>query len=147
MGSRGRAGRITGEPPYWLLTRGGDKKRGGRDGAGYRDVLTVGSDSEADSERILPLFGSEAAAASFLGGLPSRDRSAGWCATRAGAGELLMLLSAGQSSNAPCGDVCEVAFDPPAELLEEQELDVPTVGRRVFLDQLMGRGSRWSDSR
>lgn len=148
MEHRKKVGRVTGAPPYWLLardddtgggTRGGTRRRG-RDGeAAYYDVLVAGS--------VLPLFGSEDTAVSFLGCLASENRQVGWRATEAGAGELLTMLSSSENQAGPCAGVEEVAFDPPEALIEEGSPDVPTVGRRVFMDRLLGRGGRWSSSR
>lgn len=140
MDSRRTAGWTIGAAPYWLLARSKDADGGA---SGYYDVLTVG----AGAERILPLFGSEEAAVSFLGCFASESRRIGWRATEAGAGELLMLLSASESPEGPCAVVGEIAFDPPEALVEERNPDVPTVGRRVFMDRLLGRGGRWSGAR
>jgi hypothetical protein len=139
-----RVGSIEGGPPYWLLARGSDTKRRGRGGTeGLYDVLTTGP----ERERVLPLFGSEAAAVSFLGCLASDGRQVGWRATEAGAGELLTMLSAGEDHAGPCAGVQEIAFDPPEALVEELNPGIPTVGRRVFMDRLLGRGGRWSAPR
>ena len=143
MDSRKRAGRMVGVPPYWLLARGGDKRGTRRSVGGYYDVLTVG----AGTGRILPLFGSEEAAVSFLGCFSSESRQVGWRATEAGAGELLTMLLAGESRAGPCAGIGEVAFDPPEALVEDRNPDVPTVGRRIFMDRLLGRGGHWSGAR
>jgi hypothetical protein len=139
-----RVGSIKGGPPYWLLARGSDTKRRARSRTErFYDVLTAGP----ESERVLPLFGSEAAAVSFLGCLASDGRQIGWCATEAGAGEILTMLLAGEGHAGPCAGVQEIAFDPPEALVEERNPGIPTVGRRVFMDRLLGRGGRWAGSR
>jgi hypothetical protein len=96
---------------------------------------------------VLPLFGSEESAVSFLGCLAAESRQVGWRPTQAGAGELLAMLSASEERAGPCASVEEVAFDPPEALIEERSPDVPTVGRGVFVDRLLGRGGRWSRNR
>jgi hypothetical protein len=139
-----RVGSIEKGPPYWLLARGSDVKRRGRSRAErFYDVLTVGP----EKGKVLPLFGSEAAAVSFLGCLASDGRQVGWRATETGAGELLTMFSAGEGHTGPCAGVQEIAFDPPETLVEERNPGIPTVGRRVFMDRLLGRGGRWSDAR
>ncbi|CAN5819773.1 hypothetical protein BH20ACT11_BH20ACT11_16460 [soil metagenome] len=139
-----RVGSIEEGPPYWLLARCSDTKRRGRSRTeGLYDILTAGP----ERERVLPLFGSEAAAVSFLGCLASDGRQVGWRATEAGAGELLTMLSAGEGHAGPCAGVQEIAFDPPEALVEERNPGIPTVGRRVFMDRLLGRGGRWSGAR
>lgn len=142
MEFRKRAEAISG-PPYWLLVGGeGGERRIGGNGKGYDDVLTV----EAGEERILPLFESEEAAVSFLGCLDPERRHVGWHPAKAGAGELLAMLSA-NGSTGPGETVEEVAFDPPETLTKVQDPDVPTVGRRVFTDWLLGNGGSWSRAR
>lgn len=136
-----RSERRIGRPPYWLLSRSAETATGGRRG-GYHDVLTL----ESGAGRTLPLFSSEERAASFLGRLAPEDRQAGWGATEAGAGEILTLLSASGSDVGPCAGVGDVAFDPPEGLTEPLDSETPTVGRRVFMDRLLGRGGRWSES-
>lgn len=127
-------------PPYWLLGRApaGKSRRGVN---GLHAVFTVES-VESGAGLILPLFGSEASAGSFLAGLSPEER-AGWRALEAGAGELLALLSDEESPDAPCAGVGEVAFDPRESLVDSGESSTPTVGRRVFMDRLLGRGGRW----
>lgn len=139
-----RVGIIEGGPPYWLLARcSGTKRRGRSRTERFYDVLTTGP----ERERVLPLFGSEAAAVSFLGCLASDGRQVGWQATEAGAGELLTMLTASEGHAGPCAGVQEIAFDPPEALVEERNPGIPTVGRRVFMDRLLGRGGRWSGVR
>lgn len=143
MEYRKRVGHIEGSP-YWLLARGEGRKRNGRgNGKGHDEVLTV----ETSEGRILPLFGSAEAADSFLGHLDEESERVGWRVTESGAGELLEMLSGSDTRDRPCAVAGEVAFDPPEELMRSREPDVPTVGRRVFMDRLLGRGGRWSSSR
>lgn len=136
--SRQRQG---GGAPYWLVSRAkaGDRKRE----RGYHDVLTV----NVGEEGILPLFSSEARARAFLDLFVATSQQTGWQATEAWAGELLTMLSASGSGVGPCASVGAVTFDPGAELIEDSVPDVPTLGRRCFMDQLLGRGGRWSHAR
>lgn len=124
--------------PYWLVSR--EKAGSGRGRGGYHDVLTV----SVGEEGVLPLFSSEESARSFLGLFVASTRETGWQATEAWAGELLTMLSASGSGVGPCAGVEAVTFDPGEELIEESVPDVPTLGRRCFMDQLLGRGGRWS---
>lgn len=127
--------------PYWLVSR--EKKGAGRRGSGYHDVLTV----SVGEEKVLPLFRSEESARSFLGLFFASAQDTGWQATEAWAGELLTMLSASGSGVGPCAGVGAVTFDPGEGLVEDSVPDVPTLGRRCFMDQLLGRGGRWSHER
>lgn len=133
-------------PPYWIVTRKEEMAPGTsktvrrkRRNAAYREVLTL----QSVGGRVLPLFGSEEQGLSFVGAFESHAGESGWRITQAWAGELLMLLSAGGSGVGPCSGVTAVTFDPPEEsaLTGVQELE--TLGKRCFLDRLLGRGDRW----
>lgn len=133
-------GGSTGAPPYWVVTRSeepGGRYRG-RSGS-YRDLLTL----EGEYGRVLPLFGDEERAAAFAGAFESYEGQYGWRPTQAWAGDLVMLLSAGGSGVGPCSDVGAIAFDPPEEAIAEPARLPETVGKRCFMDRLLGRGDRW----
>jgi hypothetical protein len=121
---------------------GGPDGRGRRKSA-YRDLLTL----EVGGGKILPLFGSESEASDFAELHGSRTGQPGWSSTQAWAGELLMLFSASGSGVGPCSGVSAVTFDPPAEAAKGEYDDLRTLGVRCFMDQLLGRGGRWSQSR
>lgn len=130
-------------PPYWIITRSeelsiefsGRRRRS----EAYREILTL----RAEGSKVLPLFGSEEQASSFVEAFVSYTGEGGWRITQVWAGELLMLLSAGGSGVGPCSGVSAVTFDPPEESTEGDLRELETLGKRCFMDQLLGRGDRW----
>lgn len=140
METERRVQKTGGSPPYWLIARSEEAHVGRRRrGAAYCDILTL----EAGDTRVLPLFGSEDQASSFATLFESYSGQGGWRATQAWAGELLMLLSASGSDAGACAGVSAVTFDPPEDCIEGAHQDLQTLGRRCFMDQLLGRGDRW----
>lgn len=140
METERRVQRAGGSPPYWVITRNEQASRGRRRRNGaYRDILTV----QAADSKVLPLFGSEDQASDFVEAFESYTGEGGWRITQAWAGELLMLLSAGGSGVGPCSGVSAVTFDPPEEAAEGDHRNLETLGKRCFMDQLLGRGDRW----
>lgn len=115
-------------PPYWLIAR--EEARGW-------EVFTVSLLGEA----VLPIFGSEEGAQSFLRSLAEAGE---WRPRRTGAGELVSVLSGSRFSAGPCPDVERVVFDPP-HLTNEPELEFLTMSRKCFLEHLTGRGRSWFD--
>lgn len=140
METERRVQRAGGSPPYWVITRNEQASSGRRRRNGaYRDILTI----QAADSKVLPLFGSEDQAADFVESFESYTGEGGWRITQAWAGELLMLLSAGGSGVGPCSGVNAVTFDPPEEAAEGDHRDLETLGKRCFMDRLLGRGDRW----
>lgn len=140
METKRRAQQTGGNPPYWVITRSEEAMIGRRRRSGaYRDILTLNT----GDGKILPLFGSEDRASAFAGLFESHNGQSGWRATQAWSGELLMLLSASGSDVGPCAGVSAVTFDPPEESVEGGNEDLETLGRRCFMDRLLGRGDRW----
>lgn len=132
--------RTGGQPPYWVITRSEEppSRHRGRSGL-YRDVLTL----DTGGGRILPLFSSEERASMFAELYVGSGEGSEWSPTQAWAGELLMLLSASGSDVGPCAGVGAVAFDPPEESVQGDHEKIQTLGRRCFMDQLLGRGDHW----
>lgn len=140
METEPRVQRAGGSPPYWVVTRNEEVRTGRRRKSGaYSDILTL----RAEDSKLLPLFGSEEQAADFVEAFESYTGEGGWRITQAWAGELLMLLSAGGSGVGPCSGVSAVTFDPPEEAAEGELQDLQTLGKRCFMDKLLGRGDRW----
>ena len=139
-----RTRKSTGRPPYWVITHSGRSpgRRRRREDA-YRDILTL----ETAGNKILPLFGSEAAASEFAALYETQTGLSGWRATQAWSGELLTLLSASGSGVGACSGVGAVTFDPPGEAIEDDVRSLKLLGVRCFMDQLLGRGDRWWRSR
>ena len=121
--------------PYWLIVRGR-----GRGPHGV-EVFTL---DPAGSGKTLPVFGSEEAAETSVPVLVTGDE---WRVRRTGGGELLSVLSASGFSAGPCTGVQRVALDPSPEMMNGSEADLALVcmGRRCFMERLMGRGRAWFD--
>lgn len=121
--------------PYWLIVRGT-----GRGPYGL-EVLTLYS---SGGEKTLPLFSCEEEAAAFLWTLAEGVE---WRARKTWGGELLSVLAASGYSGGPCADVETVAFDPSPEMASNSasETTLAGMGRKLFMERLMGRGRAWFD--
>lgn len=158
-------------PPYWLLIESaaeGDSPKGSRN----RAVRTPEVLSLALAEgKVLPVFGSEEEAALFARAWMTRASVADpatdtvddqasvdgvvneWRPRGTGAGELISLLSGSAFSAPPCAGVERVALNPPPDLLyglkqgltEGDASALVSVGRKCFVEHLMGRGRAWFD--
>lgn len=126
--------------PYWLLVCGTDR------GPYGLEVLTLYS---SGGEKTLPLFSCEEEAAAFLWTLAEGSFAEGgeWRARKTWGGELLSVLAASGYSGGPCAGVETVAFDPSPELASNSASETTLVGmgRKLFMERLMGRGRAWFD--
>lgn len=125
--------------PYWLIVCGSDR------GPYGLEVLTLHSSGR---EKALPLFGREEDATAFLRALAAEgEEDKEWRARETWGGELLSVLSASGVSAGPCADVEKIALDPPTEMANgfRAELGLVSMGRRCFMERLMGRGRAWFD--
>lgn len=116
---RSRADRT--RSPYWILVE-------------EEPPLTVFTLQARNGAPVLPVFSSYEEAACFAAEAPMATRTLG--IRESGGGELVSLLSA------PLSGVRHVALDPPGIYLPEA-LELVCVGRRIFLDRLLGRGRSW----
>lgn len=152
-------------PPYWLIVESaaeGDSSRGSRNQAArVRQVLSL----DLAGGRALPVFGSEEGAELFSRAwmariavtAPVEDEVTAeamgvqWRPRGAGVGELISLLSGSAASAPPCAGVERIALDPPPEMANaleadlEPELGLVSLGRKCFIEHLMGRGRAWFD--
>lgn len=104
--------------PCWTIARG----------EGRHEVLTVWlAEGEA-----LPIFSLEEEARSFL--RLRASAAEGWELREIGLVQLVGLLSG------PCGGIERVVLDPPPGELDEVLFGLLSVGRRIFVESLLGRG-------
>lgn len=84
----------------------------------------------------LPIFSLQQEARSFL----RSSEVSGWEIREMGAGELVLLLSG------PYRRVERVVLDPPPDEADEALLGLLSVGRKVFVESLLGRGRAWFEN-
>lgn len=103
--------------PYWLIARHDDRR------------VSVFTLRFAPGEEALPVFGHAEEAGTFLrlSGLKN-----GWEIRETGPGEIVSVLLG------LCKGVQKVVLDPPPEPDLETWIDLMSVGRRVFIEVLMG---------
>lgn len=167
--SSGISSRPFSNAPYWLIVGDaaeGDSPKGSRNrAASTPEVLSL----DLAEGRVLPVFGSEEGAALFIRAWMTRASATGsdtvddqasvdgvgseWRPRGTGAGELISLLSGSAFLAPPCAGVERVALDPPPELLNGPKRglnggdtsELVSVGRKSFVEHLMGRGRAWFD--
>lgn len=110
--------------PYWILVE-------------PEPPLSVFTLEAASHAPILPVFSSREEALCFVSESPVVTGALG--VRESGGGELISLLSA------PLRGVSRIALDPPAGY-DPEVLELVCLGRRVFLDRLLGRGRPWLES-
>lgn len=106
-------------PPYWLIADCGGH-------GGYLVPFTVMS----DVGEMLPVFGHRDEAGRFL---PLTDAEGAWEVRETGAGELVSILSS------LCAHVRRVVLDPSPEEDIEVWTELASLGRRGFIESLIGR--------
>lgn len=130
-------------PPYWLIA-GSSARHGTRE----LEIFTL----DFGDEIVLPMFGDQSQAETFTRST-GLARSSGslyrrvWEPRPCSGGELISLLSCTNSGMIPCAGVSRVAFDPPAETLDDASISLLSVSRESFIDHLLGRGRSWFENR
>lgn len=131
-----------GYSPYWLVVRDQPEREIGP--ATEVFILNPKRDGHAGNGTgdgaVLPVFSSDEEATTFLLAMAGEG---GWRTRRTGDGELVSMLSGSTSSAGPCTGIEKVALDAPAEIADGPELDLVTIGRQCFLENLTVRGRAW----
>jgi hypothetical protein len=98
------------------------------------EVLAIDS---ARGEEVLPVFSDEGEASTFL-----RHRGfdrGGWLVRPTRVGELVSVLCG------PGASASRVALDPWPGIATMEITDLVSIGRRSFVESLLGRGRSWFD--